>query len=260
MDFLTAHRDKMTEGAMDFAPNPAETLNNQINRVIDKALEEDNAKQTPRDYLGGSRLGVSCLRALYYEYTNTPKDEGKDFPGHIIRRFRMGHWHEDETAEWLALAGFDLRTHKANGEQYGFAIANGKIAGHIDGVLLDGPRKVQLPYPALWEHKIMNNKQWTKCKKEGVQKAKPVYYAQCQTYMAYMELQNAVFQAVNTDTSELYTEVVPFNQTDAQRFSDRGVKVISAHEAIEMPRLTRDPNHFECNWCSYAQRCWAEPA
>ncbi|MCE2922148.1 MAG: hypothetical protein LW837_19710, partial [Roseomonas sp.] len=47
-----------------------------INAAIDTALEQDNAAQAPRNYLGGSRLGHACERALQFEYLQAPKDEG----------------------------------------------------------------------------------------------------------------------------------------------------------------------------------------
>ena len=59
---------------LDFNSRPK--LSEKISLMIDQALQQKQAKQTPRDYLGGSRLGVECSRALQYEYFNTTKDEG----------------------------------------------------------------------------------------------------------------------------------------------------------------------------------------
>ncbi len=246
---------------MDFAPKPNAKISAKINEVIDRALEIENDKQEPRDYLGGSRLGVECLKALFYEYHNTPRDPGKGFKGRTLRRFRMGHWHEDETAEWFTMAGFDLRIARPDGSQFGFAVAQDpdsgryRIKGHIDGCLVDGP--VKLPYPLLWEHKIMKASKWREFVRDGVQKAFPVYYAQLQIYMAYMELHSALFVSVNTDTSELESELVEFNAADAQMYSDKGVKVIDANNEHELPRVTNDPANYKCKFCDWSARCWA---
>ena len=59
-------------------------LSEEISTLIDKALTKENEHQTPRDYLGASRLGVSCNRALQFEYTKTAKDEGQNFTGKIL--------------------------------------------------------------------------------------------------------------------------------------------------------------------------------
>jgi hypothetical protein len=43
--------------------------------------------------------------------------------------------------------------------------------------------------------------------------------------------------------------------------SDRAVKVIKATEAGELlPRRFAQADHFECRFCSYAERCWGGAA
>ncbi len=246
---------------LDFSPSPNKIVAEHINALIDDALVIENNKQKPRNYLGGSRLGVECSRALYYEYIHAPKDPGREFPGRIIRRFRMGFWHEDETLEWFRLANFDIRNLKDNGDQFGFSICEGKIEGHIDGVLLSGVKQIgsyQFLYPYLWEHKIMKHSKWMECNRKGVKKSHPVYYGQLQIYMAYMQLPRAMFVAVDTDTSLLLIQIIEYNPEDAQAFSDRGYRVITAMEATDLPRITRDKNDFRCKFCDYPIRCWAE--
>jgi len=51
--------------------------------------------------------------------------------------------------------------------------------------------------------------------------------------------------------------LVPFDAALAQKMSDRAVRVIQATEAGELlPRGFAEASHFECKFCSYAQRCW----
>ena len=67
----------------------------------------------------------------------------------------------------------------------------------------------------------------------------------------------ALFAAINKDTQELWFELVPFDAALAQKMSDRAVRVIQATEAGELlPRAFAEASHFECKFCSYAQRCW----
>ncbi len=47
----------------------------------------------------------------------------------------MGHVFEDLAIGWLRRAGFDIRARGRDGEQFGFSVANGRIQGHIDGVV-----------------------------------------------------------------------------------------------------------------------------
>jgi hypothetical protein len=232
----------------------------EINFLIDQAIVADRSKEKPRDYLGGSRLGVSCSRALQYEFFNTPKDEGKDFNGKTYRIFQVGHVMEDIAVQWFRAAGFDLRNQKPDGKQFGFSIAGGQIAGHIDGVFCGGPDTLR--YPCLWECKTMNHKKWNQVSKEKLRKANPVYFAQVQIYMAYMDLTDnpAIFTAINKDTQDLYHEAIPFDPEHSQKISDKGANIISACRAGEMlPRIATSPDFFECKYCSWSSRCWTQP-
>ena len=158
---------------------------------------------------------------------------------------------------WLRDAGFDLRTRKTDGEQFGFSVADGRLQGHIDGVIVGGPEG--FAYPALWENKCLGNKSWRELEKSRLAVAKPIYAAQVAIYQAYLELHEhpALFTALNADTMEIYTEAVPFDAALAQRMSDRAVKVITATEAGELlPRAFNDSTHFECRMCAWQDRCW----
>lgn len=161
---------------LDFNHRPK--LHEQIGALIDAALSSDRDKQPQRTYLGASRLGVACERALQYEYLQTPVDPGRDLPGRVLRIFEVGHAFEELAIRWLRMAGFDLYTQKASGGQFGFSVAGGRIQGHVDGVLNGGPATLGMAYPALWECKTMNDKSWRETVKHGVSKAKPIYAAQ----------------------------------------------------------------------------------
>lgn len=242
----------------------SDTFCEKLNSYIDSALEDENAKQKPRDYLGGSRLGVSCSRALQYEFLNLPKDEDREFKGKTLRIFAAGHVFEDLAIEWLRKAGFDLYTEKKDGNQFGFSVAGGKLRGHVDGIINNAPAELGLKFPMLWECKSLNNKSWKDTVKKGLTLSKPIYAAQIATYQAYMESSisgisenPALFTAINKDTAELYHELIPFDAQLAQDMSDKAVKVITAAEASDwLPRISRDSNYFECKMCSYQDRCW----
>ena len=240
---------------MDF--NSSSSLSGQITALVDLGMQRLRSEEMPRDYLGASRLGVSCARALQYEFAKAPVDPGRDADGRLLRIFRRGHVMEDCMIDWLRAAGFDLRTRKANGDQFGFSAAGGRLQGHIDGVIVGGPEG--FTYPALWENKCLGSKSWRDLEKSGLAVSKPVYAAQVAIYQAYLELheQPAIFTAVNADTMEIYTELVPFDAALAQRMSDRALTVISATEAGELlPRAFHDPTHFECRMCAWQDRCW----
>ncbi|MBF0453682.1 MAG: hypothetical protein HQL72_02555 [Magnetococcales bacterium] len=251
---------------LDF--NHSSAFGEAINNRIDAALEADDRAKTPRSYLGGSRLGVACQRALQFEFARAPKDEGRGFDGQLLRIFAAGHLFEDLVIKWLKLAGFELFTTKGNhpgGEQFGFETAGGRIQGHVDGIIIGGPEDIAMGYPALWECKSLNNKSWKDTVKRGVTLSKPVYAAQIAVYQAYMETQvtgisanPALFTAINKDTAEIHHESVPFDSALAQKMSDKGVRIIQATEAGELlPRISLTATHQECRMCSWADRCWS---
>lgn len=187
-----------------------------------------------------------------------PKDPGRDFDGRLCRIFAVGHQFEDLSVRWLREAGFDLRTQRRDGAQFGFSAADGRIQGHIDGVIVSVPPPVGMAVPALWEHKALNRKSWQDVVKRGVAAAKPIYAGQIAIYQAYMGLPApALFTALNKDTCELHHELVPFDAALAQQLSDRGVTVLRACDVRELlPRIATTPDHPECRMCAWQDRCW----
>lgn len=249
---------------LDFNSRPQ--FHEQLGALIDDALIRERNAQPPRHYLGASRLGVACERALQYEYLHTPVDAGRDFPGRLLRVFEVGHALEELAIRWLQLAGFELYTQKTSGGQFGFSAAGGRIQGHVDGVLNSGPKECGMTYPALWECKTMNDRSWRETVKQGVRKSKPVYAAQIAIYQAYLDVDipglaahPALFTAINKDTQDLWFERVPFDAGLAQRMSDRAVRVLLASHACEiLPRISMTPTHPECKICAWQDRCWRE--
>jgi len=231
----------------------------RINALVDAALVARNRRQRPRDYLGGSRVGEACARKLVYEITHAPKDADRHFDGGILRIFDAGHQFEALSIRWLRGAGFDLRDRGADGEQIGFVAAAGRLRGHADGIIVAGP-DVGIRWPALFEHKALGQKSWTDLVKRGLRLSKPIYFAQVQLYMAYLELEVALLTALNRDTLALYHEVVPFDPAEAQRLSDRAVEILQAADAGELPpRIATTADFYLCRFCPYAARCWEAP-
>ncbi|PSJ17150.1 hypothetical protein [Nitrosomonas supralitoralis] len=239
-------------------------LYERITALIDQAMDAERCQQKPRQYLGASRLGVACDRALQYEYAGAPVDPDRSLSGRILRVFAVGHVLEDLVIRWLRMAGFELYNQKAKGGQFGFSVADGRIQGHVDGIIKAAPIDLGLTLPMLFECKTMNDKSWRETVKKGVTTAKPIYAAQMAIYQAYMEGEiegisrnPALFTAINKDTQEIWFELVPFDAGLAQKMSDRAVKIIQATEAGELlPRSFMDASHHECKFCSWQDRCW----
>lgn len=251
---------------LDYNHRPS--VSDTVNTAIDNALTAGNMARAPRNYLGGSRVGHACERALQFEFVGAAKDDGADFSGRTLRIFAIGHALEDLAVQWLRAAGLDLYTRKGNrpdGEQFGFSVANGRIRGHVDGIIAAVTAPLSLSVPMIWECKTMNAKNWRETVAKGVAVSKPIYAAQIALYQAYMDAtvpgvaaNPALFTAINKDTAELHHELVPFDAELAQRMSDRAVRVLQATDAGELlPRIARTSDFFECRMCAWTNRCWS---
>lgn len=232
-------------------------ITDRINWLIDNALEVEESFSTKRNYLGGSRLGVHCERALQYEFTHHPVDVGKQFPGRILRIFSRGHWVESLVIECLKKAGFGIITETRDGGQFGFVSHDGYVKGHCDGIMISGPQDMG-GWPRLWECKGLGAKYWRGVKKHGLKKDKPVYYGQCQTYMKHFKLTKnpALFCAVNMDTMELYWELVPFDLAFSDLLDAKAWRIINACKAGELlPRDSQDAEFYKCKMCNWQIVC-----
>ena len=242
---------------MDF--NPSASLGERIEALIDRAMQREAAWKRPRTYLGASRVGIACERALQLEYAGAPVDPGRESPGRILRIFERGHHVEAQMTRWLRMAGFDMRVPGDDDDEYqfGFTDADGRIAGHVDGIIVAAPDGFGVPM--LWENKCVGAKTFRELRKHRLAKAKPVYAAQVALYQAHLQLHKhpALFTAVNADTMEIHAEMVPFDAELAQRMSDRAWRVVEATAAHELlPRAFHDPTHHECRFCDWQDRCW----
>ena len=238
-----------------------------ITDLIDKSIFEQRNSQN-RGYLGASRLGAPCSRGLQYEYNNTPKDEGLEHSGRLLRIFEAGHVFEGLIIKWLRSAGFTLITEDERGEQLGFRAAASRMAGHVDGIITGVPKELEesIKTPALLEIKSMKASSWRILHKKNLVLSHPIYATQIALYQAYMEgifpglsSTKALFIAINKDTAEIYTEMVPFDVELAQEASDKAVNIIKAEDAGElMPRPYSSKEVYTCKICAFKERCWGD--
>lgn len=235
-------------------------VSDHVSQMIDTAMEREAALVPPRAYLGASSLGEACGRRLQFQFFDAPKDVGRHFPGRVLRVFARGHRVEDWMADWLRQAGFDLRAHNDQGEQFGFSAANGRVRGHADGVIVAGP--ATWSYPMLWENKAVGAKTFRELQKKRLAASRPVYATQIALYQAYLGLhqQPALFTAICADDMSIYAERVSFDRGTAQRASDRAADILRACDAGNaLPRISTTPTHLTCRFCAWQDRCWRLP-
>ena len=203
--------------------------------------------QEHRAHLGASVLGHDCSRNLWYLFRNalTPT-----FTGKLLRVFDRGKREEEVVFEELRAIGVELHT-DTNGKQIECRDDSGHIGGSVDGIGKGFPES-----PNAWavlEIKTHSAKSFTDMVKHKVQASKPQHYAQMNIYMGLLDLDRALYFAVNKDTDDLYTEWVNFDPAAFDALIDRGRSIV---EATEPPlRLSDDPNHWQCKLCQHHALC-----
>ena len=66
-----------------------------------------------------------------------------------------------------------------------------------------------------------------------------------------------LFTVINKNTSEIYYELVPFNQELAQYASDKAVDILKAVEQnVMLPRIAFNKDIFDCRFCQFTDTCW----
>ena len=237
---------------LDFNSPVSTGVNAAINSALDAAALVEEREQR-RDYLGASGIGSECLRKVQFDWQRVSVHAAR-----TKRIFNRGHASEEKIAASLIAAGFTI---ERGTEATGFTACGGAFRGHCDGIIRAGPAIEGLIYPCLWENKCLGSSGWKKIEKVGLRAAYPVYFDQCQLYMAYLGLDEnpTLFTAENADTCHFLALTVPFDAEAAQAASDRAVAVITSTQAGELlPRITdKGPSDWRCKMCSHSEFCWS---
>lgn len=200
-----------------------------------------------RAHLGASLIGHACERRLWLTFRWAGKEK---FDGRMLRLFSTGQREEARVVD--ELRGIGCEVHADDGQaQFRVSDCNGHFGGSMDGVVLGLPEA-----PATWhvlEVKTHSAKSFKDLCAKGVQSAKPLHYAQMQTYMHLAELDRALYYAVNKDTDDTYLERVPYDRAFAQKLVEKAQRIIDAD--APPPRLSEDPAWFECKFCSFHGQC-----
>lgn len=236
----------------------ADATQEDFDKVLLASLADKRSKQERRTYVGASGIGDDCERRLQYEFAGAPRE--KEPEGLTLRKFDFGHMIEELARCWFQDAGFDLvQKSQKTGARYRFVQMDGDFSGEPDGVFLSGPEIEGLCYPAMWEHKAVGTKTFKEIKKDGLKKARPKYWSQIHTCMAYLELRQTVFTVTNLDSGEQLNLIYELESDEAQRMTDRAVRIIKSTRAGELlPRPFAKSDHFQCRWCPFAARCWKD--
>lgn len=217
--------------------------------AIYKTYEEANAKEEARTYLGGSIIGDSCARKLWYGFRWSTKEH---FEGRLLRLFQTGHLEEPRIVADLRAIGCTVwEVDDRTGKQFSYSDLGGHFRGNLDGVAVDVPGGGKQPH--LCEFKTHSAKSFADLKKKGVRLSQPKHFAQMQIYMHWADLKRALYVAKNKDTDELYSERLEYDPVFALQLVAKAGSIIFSVEPP--PRLSDNPTWYECKLCTHYDIC-----
>jgi hypothetical protein len=230
-------------------------LHEPFNLEINAAVERGAAAEArlSRMYLGASIVGHECARAVQYDWMCTP-----ELSARVRLIFDRGHALEKLARAQLERAGFMF----APPEALEFVALDGLLKGHADGILIAGPPLpgAYFAFPAVWEAKALNFKNWRAVARNGFAETFPRYAAQVALYQRFLDKKNpALITCVDANSCEVMHFALPFSAERAQATVERAETIIAATRAGELlPRFTNDPSDWRCRICSHRRRCWGD--
>jgi len=215
--------------------------------MIDMALSHKIKTEPKRDYLGASQIGYECTRRIWY---HCHKREIAEPHGPRIQRiFDLGNILEDYIVKILISTGMEIHDKDEQGEQFGFK--DGKIKGHIDGVIKNIPESDK---PHLLEIKTMNDSSFKATVKNGIKAQYPQYWVQAQVYALKMKLDKILFVVYNKNNSDLYQERMDLHKMQAKFFLDRAKQL--AEDTRIPDRKYKTSSYYMCKFCPFSTHCW----
>ena len=174
-----------------------------------------------------------------------------NFDGRLLRLFETGDREEDRIVANLRAVGVTVwEKDPDTGKQVRFEACGGHFALSLDGV---GEGFAESKKPHTLEFKTMNDKNFKALKNMGLEKSKPIYWAQCQVGMLLSGLDRCYFFAVNKNTDDMYGERIKLDKREAEALIDRAERIIFAQQPPS--RLTEEASDWRCKFCPYWAVC-----
>jgi len=228
-------------------PIPKKTLSPTVEAIYAHYVEKNGDHR--RDHLGASLIGTECSRSLWmtFRWCSDPA-----FIGRMLRLFQTGNVEETRVIKNLKDIGIEIYpVDPATGRQIHYGSAFGHYSGSLDAI---GKKFIEAP--ETWhvvEIKSSNLKSFTALEKNGVKKEKPLHFAQMQAYLHWSELERAMYFCVCKDNDEIYEERVYYDKEFAKSLEEKAKRIIFSDSPL--PRITDDPDAYECKYCSHKDSC-----
>lgn len=229
-------------------------------KALNEILVQEGNAEPARPRLGASGVGHPCERKswLQFRWAMERHIEAKG-----VRAIRSGHRGEAEMIEdirKLEAKGVKLwEVDPDTGRQIGFEDLGGHFGGSCDGViegLLQSPKT-----PHVWESKVTNEKKFELLKKTKLERGEkqalfhwdPVFYAQAQLYMHYLQLERHWLTCSTPGLRDVVSVRTDYDFEFAMRMQVKAARIIFS--ARPPAKLSEDPSWYECKLCDFHDLC-----
>ena len=211
---------------------------------------EDTKSDFRRAHLGASLIGKECERELFYTFRwcSDPRFEGR-----LLRLFENGFKEEARFVKNLRNIGITIydKDPDTGGQIYCNSFG-GHYAGSLDGAAIGFPEASKTWH--VCEFKSSNTKEFNKLVKDGIEKVKPLHYAQVQQYMSWTGMKRAFYMVVCKEDDRIYAERVYFVKEVSDLLEAKAKRVIFAD--VPPGRIADDVDDFRCRFCDHRGVCW----
>ena len=189
-------------------------------------------------------LGHECDRKLWYDFRRVSPPEFIE--GRKESIFETGKYWEERLTEKLIEIGCYVSE-----QQELVKFVGGHVRGRIDGEVRSLPVAPKTVH--IVEFKSSNDKGFKELLTKGLQKGKPLHYAQCQMYMHGRSLTRALYVCVNKNDDDIFEQRVEYDATYCLRLLARAERIIKADDPPS--RVSEKPTVPPCIWCKHKAVC-----
>jgi hypothetical protein len=217
---------------------PAHSTKIEVNKMMESKIDE------PRLHLGCSLLGSECDRWVWLQFRWAVKEK---FSAETLRLFRRGKAEEAFIVSDLENIGIKLAN---NNLEVNFGC---HVAGTADGIIEGGVPEAPKSRHVL-ECKTHSLKSFNDLEKNGVEKAHPKHYVQCQLYMLGHNVNRALYYSVCKDDDRIHVERLRLDKGFAEKQVTRGHRIAMSERMP--PPLSTNPTWYKCKMCAGHDFCF----
>ena len=175
----------------------------------------------------------------------------------MLRLFETGNIEEDRVVSDLRNAGIEVYDRDPKNTEQQIRYADPECGWHFS-LSLDGVGKGFKESEAwhLIEIKSTNTKGYNDLLKNGIEKAKPIHYAQIQIYLKWSGLTRAHYFSVCKENDKYYNERVKYDKEFAETLTAKAKAIIFAPNPPAGISMHGDA--WDCKYCDYAPLCKRE--